>query len=101
MADNENGDLAEWNGHGLIAGFGVPGRAVAEWLKSHGIPFVVIEANEKIVCRCAKGGVRILHGDVRNEQLLISAGIERASIIAIAVPAESVALEAVALARRL
>jgi voltage-gated potassium channel Kch len=66
-----------------------------------GIPFVVIEANEKIVTRCGKGGTQIIHGDVRNEQLLLQAGIDRASIFAIAIPAECAAVEAVALARRL
>jgi voltage-gated potassium channel Kch len=103
MAENGsgNGDITGLHGHGVIAGFGVPGRAVAEWLKNHGVPFVVIEANEKIVSRCAKTGVQILYGDVRDEKLLRAAGIERASLFAIAVPAESASLEAVAIARRL
>lgn len=96
-----NGDISELSGHGVIAGFGVPGRAVAEWMTEHGIPFVVIEANEKMVTRCGKGGTRMIHGDVRNEQLLLQAGVERASIFAIAVPAECAAIEAVAIVRRL
>jgi voltage-gated potassium channel Kch len=101
MGDGNNGDLSALHGHGVIAGFGVPGRAVADWLKRHDIPCVIIEANEKIVTRCTKTGVRMLHGDVRDEQLLKAAGIERASIFAIAVPSESASLEAVAIGRRL
>lgn len=97
----DDGDITQLHGHGIIAGYGVPGRAVAEWLKSHGIPYVVIEANEKIVNRCVKTGVRMLYGDVRNEQMLRNAGIEHASLFAVAVPAEAASLEAVALARRL
>jgi voltage-gated potassium channel Kch len=87
--------------HAIIAGFGVPGRAIAEWLTTHGIPYVVIEQNEPIVERCAGTGVPIAAGDVRDEQVLKRAGIERATIFAIAVPIESVVLEAVRVARRL
>jgi voltage-gated potassium channel Kch len=98
---SDNGDISQLNGHGVIAGFGVPGRAVAEWMTGHGIAYVVIEANEKIVNRCGKSGTRIIHGDARQEQVLQQAGIERASLFAIAVPAECAALEAVSIARRL
>lgn len=87
--------------HAIIAGFGVPGRAIAEWLTAHGIPYVVIEQNQPIVERCAGTGVPIVAGDVRDEQVLKRAGIERATIFAIAVPIESVVLEAVRVARRL
>ena len=40
-------------------------------------------------------------GDCRNEQTLIRAGVERASLLALTVPVESVVLEAVAIARKM
>jgi len=98
---SDNGDISHLSGHAVIAGYGVPGRAVAEWMVGRGIPYVVIEANEKIVNRCGKSGTRMIHGDARNEQILLQAGIDRASIFAIAVPAECAAVEAVSIARRL
>lgn len=99
MSDND--DISNLTGHGVIAGFGVPGRAVAEWMAGRGLAYVVVETNEKIVARCGKTGTRMIHGDVRSEQVLLRAGIDRASIFAIAVPAEGAAVEAVSIARRL
>jgi voltage-gated potassium channel Kch len=92
---------APLSGHAIIAGFGVPGRAFAEWMTRHKLPFVVIEQNESIVERCAMTGTTIIAGDVRSEQTLLHAGVERAAIVALTVPIESVVLEATAIVRRL
>ena len=87
--------------HAIIAGFGVPGRAFAEWMTIHQMPYVVIEQNETIVDRCGRGGTSIIAGDIRSEQTLLHAGIERASLLALTVPIESVVLDTVTVARRL
>ena len=87
--------------HAIIAGYGVPGRAFAEWMTHRQLPFVVIEQNELIVERCGKTGTAIIAGDVRSEQALLHAGIERANMLALTLPAESVVLEAIAIARKL
>ena len=91
----------ELSGHAIIAGYGVPGRAFAEWMEQRKMPFIVIEKNESIVERCSATGTTIIAGDVRSEQTLLRAGITRAAIIALTVPIESVVLEATAIARRL
>jgi voltage-gated potassium channel Kch len=87
--------------HAIIAGFGVPGRAFAEWMTHRNLPFVVIEQNELIVDRCGKTGTAIIAGDVRSEAALLHAGIERANMLALTIPMESVVLEAIAVARKL
>jgi voltage-gated potassium channel Kch len=92
---------SELVGHAIIAGFGVPGRAFAEWMTLHKMPHVVIEQNESIVERCAGSGTLIIAGDIRSEQALLHAGIKTAALIALTVPIESIVLEAVAIARRL
>ena len=94
-------DPAHNPGHAIIAGFGVPGRAIAEWMAKQHIPYVVIEQNPGVVTRCGRGGVPILAGDAQDERVLLEAGIQRAAIFAIAVPIESVVLDAVTVARRL
>ncbi len=91
----------ELSSHAIIAGFGVPGRAFGEWLEQRGLPYVVIEQNESIVDRCSSTGTSIIAGDIRSEQTLRHAGIERARLMAITIPIESVVLDAVTLARRL
>jgi voltage-gated potassium channel Kch len=91
----------EHRDHTIIAGFGVPGRAVAEWMANHGIDFVVIEQNENMVQRCGGQSLTIIAGNVLEEETLKRAGIERAKMIALAVPNELIVLDAVSLARRL
>jgi len=89
------------SGHSIIAGFGVPGRAVAELLAARHQPFCVIELNPQTVERCAHVGVHIIAGDVCDEQTLLRAGVERAALLVLAVPSDPAVLEAVRVARRL
>jgi voltage-gated potassium channel Kch len=99
--DDSSAAPAEMTGHAIIAGYGVPGRAFAEWLKKRHLAFVVIEQNEIIVDRCGKTGVDIIGGDVRSPDTLIRAGIEHAAVLALCVPIESVVMEAIPVARKL
>ena len=85
----------------IIAGFGLPGRAVAEALAAQHIPFAVIETNPDVVHRCAALGNNIHHGDVRDRGVLHRAGVEKATLVAICVPIDRVALEAVSIVREL
>ena len=89
------------NGHAIIAGFGVPGRAVADCLASKNIEFCVVELNPTTVERCAHIGVHIIAGDVCDEDTLRRAGVERAKLLVLAVPNDAAVLEAVRVARRL
>jgi voltage-gated potassium channel len=94
-------DDVDHHDHAIIAGFGVPGRSVAEWMAIHNVKFVVIEQNQEIVQRCGGRALSIIAGDVLDEDVLKRAGIERAKMIALALPNESIVLDAVSLARRL
>ncbi len=87
------------SGHAVIAGFGIPGRAVAELLAARNVPYCVIELNPKTVDRCTHNGMQMISGDVTDEQTLRRAGIERAVYFAIAIPNEAAVLEAVRRAR--
>ena len=87
--------------HAIIAGFGVPGRAVAEILANRQTPFCVIELNPNTVERCSHRGVHIISGDVCDEQTLRRAGVETASLLVVAVPNDASVLEAVRIARGL
>jgi len=87
--------------HVIIAGFGLPGRFVAELLDFRNIPYTVIEQNPQIVTRVGACGTRIIGGDVREESVLRAAGIESARILALCIPDEKAACDATAVARRL
>src|SRR4051794_38284434 len=87
--------------HAVIAGYGLPGRAVAEALRDAGISFCVIERNADTVRRCLRGGVRIISGDATDERTLREAGIERATLFAATMPSDQAVIDAVAQARRI
>jgi CPA2 family monovalent cation:H+ antiporter-2 len=87
--------------HAVIAGFGVPGRTVADDLKKRGVHYCVIELNPETVRRCGHSGVPIIEGNVTDEVVLRHAGVERATLIVLAVPNEPAVLAAVAICRRL
>jgi len=93
--------LEEMRGHAIIAGFGVPGRAVAEALARQGVPFCVIELNAETVHRCALVGVHIIEGSADSDGVLRSAGIERAALLILALPNDPAVLEGVRVARLL
>jgi voltage-gated potassium channel Kch len=84
----------------VIAGFGVPGRVLAESLKRRGIHYMVIDSNPQTAERCGPGEP-IVTGDARRPEVLKAAGIERATLFAATVPDENVVLQTVEEARRL
>ncbi len=88
-------------GHVIIAGFGLPGREVANILQQRQIPFCVVETNPATVERCQIAGLQIIEGDAAEEAVLRQAGIEKAGMLVLAIPHEPVVLAAVKLARRL
>lgn len=87
--------------HAVIAGFGVPGRAVADLLHRQGVTFCVIEQNDETVERCRKAGLCIVEGDAGDAETLRKAGLERAVLFACAVPNDAAMYAAVAEARRM
>ena len=88
-------------GHAVIAGYGLPGRAVAEALRDAGMAFCVIERNADTVRRCLRGGVHIIAGDATDERVLREAGVERAVLFAATMPNDQAVIDAVAQARRI
>src|SRR4051812_13884520 len=88
-------------GHAVIAGFGVPGRAVADLIHAQGMSFCVIERNDETVGRCRKSGLCMVEGDAGDPAVLRKAGLDRAVLFACTVPNDAAMYEAVAEARRL
>lgn len=83
----------------IIAGFGLPGRWVADIFDRHHISYVVIEKNPETVAVQRKLGRKIIEGDVADPEILREAGIETASILALTIPDEEAVLQATRLAR--
>lgn len=85
----------------IIAGYGLPGRAVAEALKSLNQAFCIIELNPTTVHRCELGHVPIIEGDCTDPAVLRNAGIQSATTFIIMIPNEKAAIEATTRARQL
>src|SRR5438477_12367049 len=89
--------LAALTGHAIVAGFGIPGREVANLFASLRFPYCVVEMNPATVHRCTDTGLLILQGDATDEQTLLKAGIERAAVLALAMPNEQAVLKGIPL----
>ncbi|MEE8171202.1 MAG: NAD(P)-binding protein [Phycisphaerae bacterium] len=80
--------------HVIIAGYGIGGRYIAECLNKSGIPFVLVEKNPETVRAQCELGIEAIEGDISDPDILRRAGIERATILALAIPDEQAALRA-------
>lgn len=89
------------NDHVIIAGFGVGGRFIAEYLKQHHIPFVIVEMNPETCATQRTLGIETIHGDITDEAILRQAGVESANVLALALPDEAASLKATEMANRI
>jgi CPA2 family monovalent cation:H+ antiporter-2 len=85
----------------IVAGFGIPGREVVNVLEANGVPYVVVELNPQTVKRCGSAGLNIVHGDCTEESVMRAAGIDRATLVAVAIPDDPAVLKTIELCRRL
>lgn len=84
--------------HVIIAGYGVGGRFIAEYLQRQDIRFVIVETNRETCAAQRALGMTVLHGNISEEAVLRAAGIETASVLALSIPDEASALRATELA---
>jgi len=73
-------------GHVIIAGGGRVGRHVAGVLKSMGLPFVIIELDQRRVELARKDNMPVVYGDASHEIVLEAADILRARLLLITLP---------------
>jgi CPA2 family monovalent cation:H+ antiporter-2 len=71
--------------HVIVAGYGVNGRNVARTLREVGIPYVVLELDTAIIRRARTAGERVLFGDVSRPEGLQDCGVDRASVVVLAI----------------
>ena len=65
-------------GHFIICGYGRIGTQIAREFERQRIPYVVIDVNSEPLARLRREGRRFIEGDAASEDVLRSAGIERA-----------------------
>ncbi len=75
-------DIAKLSGHIVVAGAGGTGKHVVEELYVTQTPFVVIDRSEAVLRQLSDdvcgGSMLYVHGDATHDQVLVTAGVDRA-----------------------
>ena len=79
-------DFSAVAGHVVLVGFGRVGSTVADALARAGTPYVVVEAQERIVGGLRKRGERAIYGDAARTDVLERAGIAGARLLVVTAP---------------
>ena len=87
--------------HVIVCGYGRVGREVVNECRQRGYPVLVVEYEPHRLEQALQEGVAGVYGDVTVEATLLNAHIERASVLAVAIPDLLVAEAATVLGRRL
>ena len=77
------------SGHVIICGYGRNGKQAAKKLKAHNRNFVIIEKSEQIIQKIKDDNLNCIFGDANEDNILINAGIDRASCLISALPNDS------------
>jgi CPA2 family monovalent cation:H+ antiporter-2 len=72
--------------HIIVCGYGRVGSWVGKALKEYGIPFVVVEYNQKVVQELKEAGTSVIYGDPTEPEVLEAVGIRGAKAIILAIP---------------
>ncbi len=71
------------NGHVVICGFGRIGQNIAQIIESEGFTYYALDYNVELIKNATKAGYKVAFGDTTHREILLAAGIERASIVVI------------------
>ncbi|RLG35239.1 hypothetical protein DRN80_02215 [Methanosarcinales archaeon] len=80
--------VAKMKNHMIICGGGRTGSVIVEEFKAEGIEFVVIEHDPEVVKELKKQGIPVVEGDATRDDVLIEAGVERASGLVSTLPSD-------------
>ncbi|MBC6999572.1 potassium channel protein [Cytophaga sp. FL35] len=86
--------------HIIVCGFGRNGMQAAERLRAYERPFVIIERDREVIEKHEEEAL-FVEGDANEDEVLLSAGIERAKYLIAALPDDAVNLFVVLSARQL
>jgi len=84
-------ELKKLNNHVIVCGFGRNGRKACEELLTDGKEFIVIDQNPDVYDSLTKTNkdIKILRGDATADDVLIHAGLERASTLITTLPSDA------------
>lgn len=94
--------INKMHNHVIVCGFGRNGKQACEQLRSHNQPFVVIENGEKSLSELREqNDYLFIEGDATRDEVLLEAGIEKASALITTLPNDAANVFVVLTAREL
>ena len=75
--------------HYIVCGYGRIGIYICKEFRHEGLPFVVIEREERVIQRMEEEELVYVRGDATDEKTLIDAGVERAKALITAVASDA------------
>ncbi|MGJ8667705.1 MAG: potassium channel family protein [Patiriisocius sp.] len=75
--------------HVIVCGYGRNGKQAAQKLLDYKQDFVVIEKNHEVVEKFSEDGMLFVEGNANEDEVLIEAGLDRASTIICALPSDA------------
>jgi len=94
-------DQKQLKNHLIVVGFGLNGRNLSNVVREVGIPFIVVELNDRLVKDARRSGFPVLFGDASRKEVLHKAGAEYARMVVIAISDPGVTLRTVSVCRSL
>ncbi|PAY16200.1 potassium channel protein [Rhodopirellula sp. SM50] len=79
-------EIKSLSGHAIVCGYGRVGRNLIRELAHLGVKFVVIDRDSERLSEAERHGTLVIAGDASQEDILLQAGIERASVLATVLP---------------
>ena len=87
--------------HIIICGYGRNGKQAAKKLSDYGKPFVIIERNKETIEKFQDDDIVFIEGNANEDEILLSAGIDKASTLICALPNDADNLFVVLSARQI
>jgi CPA2 family monovalent cation:H+ antiporter-2 len=93
--------LQRLDGHVILIGHGRVGQMVSEALRSHNIPYMVIESDRRLMEKLRKLDVPVVFGDAARERILMAAHSEGARLAVVTIPQKTYVRRIVALIKQI
>ena len=93
--------IESFKNHIIICGYGRNGKQAAKKLLAYNKPFVVIEKNKELIDNSQNDSIPFVFGNANEDEVLLQAGVDRASNLILAMPNDAVNLFVVLSARQL
>ncbi len=81
--------IDKMEGHVIVCGFGRNGKQAAQKLLDYKQDFVIIEKNHEVVDKFADDGMLFIEGNANEDEVLLEAGILRATTLICALPSDA------------